>query len=660
MHHIIYAQLLVTLASSVILVALFRRFQLPTILAYIGVGFLLGQMGFEFFAPDSNARYIAEVGVVFMLFSLGLEFSVPRVIALRNQVLGMGILQMVLTTLTFMFIARLFGIDWTLAFIIAAALAMSSTAIITKQLDEQRETHSRHGTMAISTLLFQDMAAVPLLILVPIVAVSDTDMITQSISLAMFKGIVAVIVLMIVGKWLLPRLFHEVASAHSDELFVMTSILVALVASWFTEWLGLSMALGAFLAGMLLAESQFKHQIDTEIRPFRDILLGLFFVTIGTLVNLATLFDHALLILTLLLILISTKMLIVIGISRLMKARWEDSLKASLALSQAGELGFVLIGLARQQDIISEEVTSIILSIGVLSMAITPFLMNYASSISHMLFGSREEARLNSNAKRLIAQAVKEWDQHVIICGFGRIGQTIKRFLDNEGIPTLALDRDPRRVREGATAGEDIYFGDARRRSILNAAGLERAQLIIITFDELDGVLESLAAIRQNRKNVSVLVRTKDDRNLEQLQQAGATEVVPESLEAALMLVSHVMFVLKVPMREIIDKVQAVRQNRYQLLHSFYHGESSDLMRVLETHREQLHAVVLTERATATNSTVQDLSFPKSKVHIKAVKRGKESFTTLTPDFTFQQGDIVLLSGDPDYIELAENVLLGG
>ncbi|WP_144394870.1 monovalent cation:proton antiporter family protein [Pleionea sediminis] len=659
MHHAIYAQILLTLAASVLLVALFRRINLPTILAYLVVGLFLGQMGLEFFAPNSNAYIIAEVGVVFMLFTLGLEFSLPRVIAMKTQVLGLGSLQVVLCILFYFIIASLFKLDWTVSLVIASALAMSSTAIVTKQLDDQQEVNHRHGILSIATLLFQDMAAVPLLILVPILASAEPELITSTISLALLKGTIAFLIIIAFGKWLLPKLFHEVASSHSDELFVMTSLTVALVASWFTQWLGLSMALGAFMAGMLLAESQFKHQIETEIRPFRDILLGLFFITIGTLIDIELLFHHTFLILGLLIAFMISKLGLILVIARVMKESFEDAFKASLILSHAGELGFVLIGLARQQNILNDEVASIILSVGVLSMFISPFLIRYSTAINNLLFPKSDHLKQHSASKRLISEAVKGFKFHVIICGFGRNGQTIKRFLDRMDIVSVVLDLDPVRVKEASTAGEAIFYGDATRKSILNAAEISNARLVIVTFDNPKSTMDLLATTRHNYPHVPVLVRTKDDSHLEKFLQNGATKVIPESLESCLMLVGQVLYTLGLPLKQIIEEIQSVRDDRYHLLQSFFHGSSSDLMRVLQTHHEQLHAVVLTGNAFAIGKAINEIELPE-KTCIEAVKRGKTSFTPPDRNLMLQLGDIVLLSGEPDYIEHAENRLFSG
>ncbi|NVJ61222.1 MAG: cation:proton antiporter [Gammaproteobacteria bacterium] len=659
MHHSVYVQLLLTLAASVVLVAVFRRLKLPTILAYLLIGLIIGQMGFEFFAPDSNAHIVAEIGVVFMLFTLGLEFSLPKVISMRTQVLGLGSLQVGLTLGLFYLLSISLALHWTIALVASAALTMSSTAIVTKQLSEQNEFHHRHGTLSIATLLFQDMAAIPLLILVPLLASHGGEDLPVILGLALLKGLFAFLVILAAGKWVLPRLFYEVASSHSDELFVMTSLTVALVASWFTQWLGLSMALGAFMAGMLLAESQFKHQIETEIKPFRDILLGLFFITIGSLINLQILAQYFWLITGLLLAIIVIKFGIVWLICRWLKESTSHGFKTALILSHAGELGFVLVGISSQKGIVDELSASIILSVGVLSMLVSTFLIRNSSSITRKLLPRTLEAKQQSSSKQLISAATKELSQHVVICGFGRNGQSIKRFLDRLSIPSVVLDLDPMRVREATTAGEKVFYGDARRRSILVAAGIESSRLVVVTFDRPSATLDLLSCTRQYFPEIPVVVRTKDDRNLETFLHSGASQVIPESLESSLMLVGQVLYSLGLPLKTILDEIQKVRDDRYHLLQSFFHGSSSDLLRVLQTHHEQLHAVVLSGSAFAIGKPIKDINLPE-KISIEAVKRGAESYAPPDRSFELKLGDIVLLSGDPDYIERAENLLVGG
>jgi CPA2 family monovalent cation:H+ antiporter-2 len=659
MLHSVYAQLLLTLTSTVLLVALFRRLNLPTILAYLMVGFVMGQMGFEVFASDSNTYLIAEIGIVFMLFTLGLEFSIPRVIAMRKQVLGLGSLQVALTTVILLLILMLFAVEAKVALLLGAALAMSSTAIVTKQLSDQREFNQRHGILSVATLLFQDMAAVPLLILVPILASASTDLMATSLFFALIKGVAAFALIILLGKRLLPKVFHEITRVHSDELFVMTSVAVALITSWFTHTMGLSMALGAFLAGMLLAESHFKNQIETEIRPFRDILLGLFFITIGSLIQVDSLLRHWPLILGGLIVFVLLKFTLVMLIALMMKEKKEDSFKTAMVLAHAGELGFVLIGLATKHQMLHEPLASIVLSIGVLSMFASPFLIGYAEPFSRKLFGVKASAREQSQSKQKISEAVKDVTQHIIICGFGRNGQTIKRFLDRFELPSVILDLDPKRVKEAATAGESIFYGDATRRSILQAAAIEQARLVIVTFDDLKSTYQLLSVTQQHFPQVPVLVRTKDDSNLETLLNAGAHIVVPESLESSLMLVGQVLYTLGLSTRRIVTEIQRVRNDRYQMLQSFFHGESSDLMRVLQTHHEQLHPVVLTETAYAIGKTISEIDLPE-KIFIEALKRGDDTFTPPDRRTQLQAGDIVVLSGDPESIERAENQLLSG
>ncbi|MEE4246056.1 MAG: cation:proton antiporter [Kangiellaceae bacterium] len=659
MQHIIYAQLLITLAFSVLLVALFRRVNAPTILAYLILGLIMGQVGFEFFEPNTNAHIVAEIGVVFMLFTLGLEFSLPKVIAMKKPVLVLGGLQVIIGLIVFTLMVAPFVDSIDIAIIIAAALTMSSTAIVTKQLSEQNDINKRHGVLSVATLLFQDMAAIPLLILVPIIASNNSDAIGSALSFSLLKGVLAFAVILAIGKWLLPKLFGEIASVHSDELFVMTCLTVALSAAWFTHWLGLSMALGAFLTGMLLAESQFKHQIETEIRPFRDILLGLFFITIGTLIDLTMLITHAPIILLCLSGFIILKLMMVVLAAKACQESLSSSVKTAFILSHAGELGFVILGIARQQNILTETQASLALSIGVLSMMCSPLLIRYAEPLTKRMFSNKVDIDLSLSSQNKIASATQTISNHVILCGFGRNGQTLKRFFDRLDIPCVVLDLDARRVQEASTAGEAIYYGDATRKQILLAAGIEKARQLVVTFDSKKSTLDLLAITKQFFPHVPVMVRTKDERDMEILLQAGANQVIPESLESTLMLVSQVLYTLGLPIKRIIAETQRVRDDRYHSMQSFYHGDKSDLLRVLETHHEQLHAVVLTDFAKAAGLPLREVKLPE-KAYIESIKRGKESYTPPDRNLSLKPGDIILLSGEPDAIAQAESVLLDG
>lgn len=602
---------------------------------------------------QSTMQTIAELGIVFLMFSLGLEFSLPKLLAMRRLVLGVGGLQVLLTSLLFFWLARWWGLSLPQALVVSDTLALSSTAVVIKQLGEQKQLHTRRAQLGVSVLLFQDLAVVPLLVMIPILAQPEVQgsALLAEIAWATLKGLFALFSLLAVGKWLLPLLFHEVARARSDELFVLSALLVALLAAAMTYSLGLSMALGAFLAGMMLGESHYRHQLEVDIKPFRDVLMGLFFITIGMAMNWELVARDWWQVLLCVLGLVLCKALLVLLAGRLMGERKRDALAAGIMLSQVGEFGFVLLALASHHGLLARELVSLLIGMGIISIAMTPWLVIQAHSLARSL---TDPALLTRSE---VAQSGLSKTQHVIIAGFGRAGQTCARFLKLEEIPFLALDLDPERVSEAKLAGEQVAFGDASRRDILLAAGLLRARLVIITFDDRKRVEAMLALIRELAGDLKVLVRTRDDSFLEQLKQAGAFEVIPESQEGALMLVSHLLVNCDVPLGRVIRRMEHERSSQYRFLHGFYWGDQSASNMEADQLLERLHPLLLHDQAWAVGREVQELLL--GEVRIKEVQRGDQ---TLEPraELRLAAGDRLILFGTAVAMEQAEQRLLEG
>jgi CPA2 family monovalent cation:H+ antiporter-2 len=644
---------LILLFAAVLLVAIFRRLGQPVILAYLLAGVLLGPHGAAVITGQAIMQTIAELGIVFLMFSLGLEFSLPRLIAMRMLVLGVGGLQVLFTSSLFFWLAWWWGLSLPQALVVSGTLALSSTAVVIKQLGEQKQLHTRRAQLGVSVLLFQDLAVVPLLVMIPILARPEIQggALLAEIAWATLKGLFALFSLLAVGKWLLPLLFHEVARARSDELFVLTALLVALLAASLTQWMGLSMALGAFLAGMMLGESHYRHQLEVDIRPFRDVLMGLFFITIGMTMDWQLVARAWWQVIISVLGLILIKSLLVLLAGRLMGERKRDAMATGIMLSQVGEFGFVLLALANHHGLLDHQLISLLIGIGVISIAMTPWLVQRA----HGLARSLTDSALLSRSE--VAQSGLSKHQHVIIAGFGRAGQTCARFLKLEDIPFLALDLDPERVSEAKSAGEQVAFGDASRRDILLAAGLLRARLVIITFDDRKRVEAMLALIKDLAAEVRVLVRTRDDSFLEAFKQAGAHEVIPESQEGALMLVSHLLLNCNIPIGRVIRRMEHERSSQYRFLHGFYWGDQSASNLETDQLLERLHPVLLHDQAWAVGRTVQALAL--DTVRIKEVQRGEQSLEP-RPELMLAAGDLLVLFGNAVAMEQAEQRLLEG
>ncbi|MDI3274496.1 cation:proton antiporter [Pseudomonas sp. MDT1-16] len=567
-----FANLLIILASSLVVIALFQRLRLPPVLGYLCVGLMIGPTAFDWINDSEELPDLAELGVVFLLFSLGLEFSLSKMLALRQVVFGLGSLQVLCSGMLLGGLLILLGMPITPALLLGAGLSLSSTAIVSKELSSLGEIFSSHGQNAIAVLLFQDIVAVLLLTLVPVFAGSSDQAWYWALPLTLGKTVVLFVGLLLASRWVLPRLFHEVAAARSAELFVLLALVIVLLTAWLTHLLGLSPALGAFLAGMLLGESHYRHQIEADIRPFRDILLGVFFVSIGMLIDLQLFASHGLLILGLTLGLLLIKGSVVALLVKWRGSDGETAWRSGLALAQGGEFCFALMAQMQLNKLMPADLGGLLLAATFCSMLVTPLLLRTAPRIATRLHRKpNEEAKLEE-----ISALNAGLHSHVVICGYGRVGQSIGRFLRYEHQPYIALDSDPVRVQEAAVAESCVHYGDSRRGELLVAVGLERARLLVVAVDNTDIALLILKEARRFNPTVPILVRTRDDSQLAELKAAGASEVVPELLESSLMLASHALIMLGLPGQQVQDRVDQVRHDRYRLLHGFYPGADDE------------------------------------------------------------------------------------
>ncbi|RON31092.1 monovalent cation:proton antiporter-2 (CPA2) family protein [Pseudomonas brassicacearum] len=567
-----FANLLIILASSLVVIALFQRLRLPPVLGYLCVGLMIGPTAFNWVNENEDLPDLAELGVVFLLFSLGLEFSLSKMLALRRVVFGLGSLQVLCSGMLLGGLLMLLDMPITPALLLGAGLSLSSTAIVSKELSSLGEIFSSHGQNAIAVLLFQDVVAVLLLTLVPVFAGSSDQAWYWALPLTLGKTVVLFVGLLLASRWILPRLFHEVAAARSPELFVLLALVIVLLTAWLTHLLGLSPALGAFLAGMLLGESHYRHQIEADIRPFRDILLGLFFVSIGMLIDLLLFVSHGLLILGLTLGLLLLKGSVVALLVKWRGSDGETAWRSGLALAQGGEFCFALMAQMQQNKLMPAEFGGLLLAATFCSMLVTPLLLRAAPHIATRLHRKpNEEAKLEE-----ISALNAGLHNHVVICGYGRVGQSIGRALRNAQQPYIALDTDPVRVHEAAVGETCVHYGDSRRGELLVAIGLERARLLVIAVDQADIALLILKEARRLNATVPILVRTRDDSQLAELKAAGASEVVPELLESSLMLASHALIMLGLPAHQVQERADQIRHDRYRLLHGFYPGADDE------------------------------------------------------------------------------------
>jgi len=639
---------LVLLAAAVIAVAICRALKLPALVGYLVTGLALGPYTLGFFANREETQHLAEFGVVFLMFSIGLEFSLGKLRSMRRVVFGLGGAQVGATVLLVMAAAAAFGLSWQAGLALGGIAAMSSTAIVSRLFAERGELDSPHGRQAIGVLLFQDLAVVPLLVVIPVLA-QPPGALGLAVSAALAKAVLALVLVVLAGPSIIRVWLGAVARLRSTELFLLNVLFIILLLAFLTELAGLSLVLGAFLAGMLISETEYRFQVEEDIKPYRDALLGLFFVSIGMSLDPRIVVAHAGLVAALFVALVGGKLALVAGLSKAFGTPTGTALRVALALAQGGEFGLVLLPLAALAGVLDAELAQIALAAMILSMLAAPLLITASDAI--VMRVSRSEWMLRSLELHRIATQSMSVERHVIVLGYGRNGQRLARLLEAEGVRYVALDLDPERVREAALAGESVVFADSSRREALVAAGISRAVAAVVTYADVRASLRVLAHIHALNPAVPVIVRARDEADIAPLTAAGATEVVPEAFESGVMLASHTLVMAGVPLSRVMRRVSQVRDQQYSLLRGLFAGGDDEAV-------ARLHAVTLEAGAYAVGRELAEMDLG---VQVRAVRRPGARLR-LAPDQAgpLQEGDIVVLLGEPERLHAAEAKLSRG
>jgi CPA2 family monovalent cation:H+ antiporter-2 len=649
--------IIVLLAASVFVVTLARRLGLPAILGYVTVGLLIGPHALGWFPESKTTHLLAELGVVFLLFTLGLEFSWPRMVAMRREVFGLGSLQVFGTAGIVAVIAHAFGLPWAQSIVIGGVVAMSSTVLIVQQLNERAELNRTHGRLAFSVVLFQDIAVVPFLALAAALGSTATQFSFGNVLSLVAAGTLAVLVVLAAGRWALRPLLGVIANSRLRELFTLAVLLVALASAWASHMAGLSMALGAFLAGMMLAETEYSHQVESVIRPFRDILLGLFFISVGMLLDFDALWRHFGIIVALLLAMIVVKATVAALATRVFVDSGFKAIRTGMTLAVGGEFGIALLTLLLQRKAIDPAIAQPLLVAVVLAMVLAPIILANNKRVARFLLGQKGPPKTAIEREDAATQAVAK-REHVILCGFGRVGQQVARMLEAQGFEYVAIDLDAVRVRAARQVGHPVVYGDSADEEGLVKVGLATANAVVISFSDTRTSLAILREIRRLRADVPVLVRTPDDSRLTELRAAGATEVVPETFEASLTLASHVLMTLKVPPTTIMRSVIELRGNRYEMLRDII--TSTELSPLHPSITEAVRTIVVPPGSWCVGKCLDEVRTAGAAVTFTGIRRQGILGRDPSGDTRFEEGDIVVIHGSAEALEHAEHVLLAG
>lgn len=648
---------LILLATAVLVVVVCRILRLPVMLGYLGVGIMIGPHAFGWIPDVSSTHQLAEFGVVFLMFSIGLEFSLTRLKAMHRTVFGLGGAQVIASMMLVMAIAWLLDKDWRAGLALGGILAMSSTAIVSKMLVERAELNLPYGQQMMGVLLFQDLAVVPLLIIIPALA-SQPDNLSATLGYAMLKAVVVLLILLVFGPRIMRRWFHVVASQKSSELFTLNVLFITLGLAYLTEMAGLSLALGAFVAGMLISETEYRYQVEEDIKPFRDVLLGLFFVTIGMMLNLPSVVANLGWILLALSMLILSKAVLVTFLARAFEGNWGVALRSGIGLAQAGEFGFVLLTLADNAHLLHGPTMQITLAAMLLSMLTAPFLIQYGEAIARR-FSAAEWTNRALQMHQIAIQSMSSTG-HVILCGYGRSGQKLASILEEEKLRFIALDLDSHRVREAAAAKKSVVYGDAAKREVLMAAGLMRAKVLVVSYKDKHSALAILRHVQELRPDLPVVVRANDDTNVEILKNAGAAEVVAEVLEGSIMLASQALLLAGVPLSRVVRHVQENRARRYAMFSGYLNTTAVDDVEISDDMQPRFLNVLLKADSYAVGRRLRESELDSLNVEARALRRYNVHGAQPSEEMILQTGDVLVLLGLPEALEIAEKRLHKG
>jgi len=553
-------EILILLSAAVIVVASFRMLGLSPILGYLAAGAAIGPFGLKVVQDVHQTSAIAEFGVVFLLFVIGLELSFERLKAMRKLIFGFGSLQVLITGTVLGLVSWKLGFSPETSLLLGAGLALSSTALVLQVLSERNERSSHLGRISLAVLLLQDLAVVPLLVLVPMLARGEEGMLIYSIGEASLKAIIALACIFIVGRQLLRPLFAQVAILQHGEIFTAFTLLVVLGIAWITDKAGLSLALGAFVAGLLVAETEYRHQVAADILPYKGLLLGLFFMAVGMMVDFHQIAEHWVAILGLTIALIALKASVIMLLGRIYGFPRGISTHSGLMLAQGGEFAFILFNIASEEGLISLQIHQALLSIVVLSMVLTPI----AYSLGAWLSG-RVEKRARSSPEQF-KEEMHDLQDHVIIAGFGRVGQTVAKLLAAENIHYIALDLRPGMVAESRAKGLPVYYGDASRREVLQGVHIDRAQALIVTVNSTAIAERTVRAARALDTRIPIIARAQTLPDIKKLEKDGANVAISEMFEASLQMGGALLKEIGVADYEINRVLEIFRAEDYALV----------------------------------------------------------------------------------------------
>ena len=646
-------EIIVILGLSILVIFLFQKFNMPAVLGFLATGILFGPHAFGLVDQGTEIETMSEIGVILLLFIIGLEFSFKHLLSMRKIVLIGGGLQVLLTILFVGALSLLMGFELNTSVFIGFLFALSSTAIVLKILQDKGLMRTTQGRIALGILIFQDVIVVPMMLLTPILAGIDTNVFAALFILAL-KVILVIGLVYVSARHLVPRLLHEIARTHSRELFLITIIVICFSVAYITSLMGLSLALGAFMAGLCISESEYSHQATGLIIPFREIFTSFFFVSIGMLLDIGFLLDHITLILLMTIAVILIKFLVLISATTALRYPLKTGILVGLSLFQVGEFAFILSRVGIEHGLLSEETNQYFLSVSILTMAITPFLIDYGDKLAQKLLKTpfRKLDFMQSVRKTRVSpleEDLEDINSHLIIIGYGTNGKNAARTAAKAGIPYLILEYDADVVQGAKNRGEPIFFGDARSPHILEYAQIHRARVVIVAVTEYDDALKIVSTIRKLNHGVHIIVRARSIEKSENLLKEGASEAISEEFESSVEVFARMLHQFLVSNAEIDAYIEAIRNETYSAIHSNFHIYQRPTLNIGDLAAESIH---VRENSPVNGKHLYELEMTESfQVRLVAIIRKGKTIHRINADTRIEAGDELILAGGHEHLK---------
>ena len=661
----ILQDIVIILGLSIVIILVFQRLKLPAILGFLLAGIIAGPHAFNLISSQHEVELLSEIGIIFLLFVIGIELSLKGLASIKRIIFLGGGLQVGGTILITAAISSFLGLPINTAIFLGFLFSLSSTAIVLKLLQEKGEISTPHGKIGLGILIFQDIIVVPMMLFTPLLA-GETPNILTTVAIMVLKILMVLVIVYILAKYVAPKVFGWVVKTKNQELFILTVVVFCFGVAWLTSTVGLSLALGAFFAGLIISESDYSHQATANVLPFREIFISFFFISVGTLLNLDFFFGNILTILLLVIAVVLLKMLVVGATVFILKYPARTIFLALFSLFQVEEFSLLLSGVGKDTGIIPENIYQYFLAISIITMGITPFLITSAPRITYAILKAPIPAAVRKRLENIkkSSKAEEEFSEenlkdHLVLIGYGINGSNISKAALKAEIPYVIIDANPESFDKAKKNKEPVIFGDATNSTILKHAHVQEARVIVIAISDPGATRKILTNIRQFTKLATIIVRTKYVKDMEDVIRLGADEVVPEEFETSIEIFTRVLKKYLVPFDEIQEFINQIRSSDYEMLTSMKKSAHSPALQHLNIpNREIVTLKVNLNNSQIVGKTIEESGIGKNyHVTLLAIQRDRLYLTEISPDTTIQQGDLLYLFGHPTNINHLNNLL---